>query len=108
MSNDQLVIFINFKTSLKSVSNSTNLTAAEILNQIKVSFLPQVSNKSNDSQGFNPFFKPAWIDDISAMGLMTIDFYQGLYVPVFANTGNLTSNANSRKLATGQANMTLP
>jgi hypothetical protein len=37
--------------------------------------MPQVSNKSNDSQSFNPFFKPAWIGGISAMGLMAIDFY---------------------------------
>lgn len=41
------------------------------------------------------------------MGLMTIEFYHSLYVPVFAKTSNLSLNATSRKLATEQPNMTL-
>jgi hypothetical protein len=68
--------------------------------------MPQVPKTSNNSQNVNPFFKPAWIADISTLGLMTVDFYHDLFVPDFATTSNYTSNITSRALAASK-NMTL-
>jgi hypothetical protein len=88
ISNDQLIIIINLIESNSLASSTSNATEAQISNQQKASFMPQVPKTSNNSQNVNPFFKPAWIADISTLGLLTVNFYHGLYVPDFANTSN--------------------